>query len=597
MDSLTSGITPPAVTNVGAGYTSAPTVTISGGGGTGATAVATIASGTISAITVTNFGKDYTSTPTFTLTGGGYTTAATATGYFAASSVTLGNKTLTLAGTNIDPATYSGVISGAGGSLTKIGAGIQILTGSNTYTGTTTISNGTLQLGNNTASGSVDGKIVNDATLAIYRSDDLILTNTISGSGAVSKLGGNILTLSGSNNYSGTTTVSDGTLKAGNASAFGTGAITVNSGAIDFNGFALTRTLTMNGGAITGNLTNNGLVVSNRSVDYTLTGTIGGNGSLTKQGNSTLTMVSDNSYSGVTLISTGTLQLGNGGVSGSVAGAITNNAVIDFKHSNELTFDHDIGGSGSIYKFGDNTLTLSGNNSYNGGTFVNAGTLKAGSSNAFGGGVITVAGGVLDLTATNVANVINITGTNASVRLQTSAGALNSNFAANSNFRGWQRQSSLGKGTLAQFLGGTATSGAATVTSSWTASTNTTRIVSDVIDIKGINGTTFALQLNYADPSKGAAWENANVFLGWLNSSTQWVNAVDGNAGGTPHKVEGIYDPSYTLGYWGVDSTNHVVWAVVNHNSEFAVVVPEPAALALFALGGLALLRRRRESV
>ena len=115
-----------------------------------------------------------------------------------------------------------------------------------------------------------------------------------------------------------------------------------------------------------------------------------------------------------------------------------------------------------------------------------------------------------------------------------------------------------------------------------------------MLTFAGTGGTTFALQLNYADTSKGTAWEDQYAYLGWLNTSTQWVNAIDGNTGGTPTKVLGAYDASYGLGTWGVDSTNHVVWAVVNHNSEFAVVVPEPAALALFALGGLALLRRRR---
>ena len=111
-------------------------------------------------------------------------------------------------------------------------------------------------------------------------------------------------------------------------------------------------------------------------------------------------------------------------------------------------------GATSILKSNSSTWTLAGNNTYTGSTLVSGGTLKASSTSAFGTGVITVSGGVLDLTATNVANVINITGTNASVRLQASAGALNSNFAAGSNFRGWQRNSGLGNSTLAQLLGG-----------------------------------------------------------------------------------------------------------------------------------------------
>ncbi len=67
------------VTSGGAGYTSEPTVAFSGGGGTGATASATVTGGAVTAITVTNPGSGYTSDPTVTLTGGGFTTLATAT--------------------------------------------------------------------------------------------------------------------------------------------------------------------------------------------------------------------------------------------------------------------------------------------------------------------------------------------------------------------------------------------------------------------------------------------------------------------------------------------------------------------------------------
>jgi hypothetical protein len=68
-----------AVSNGGAGYTSAPTVAFSGGGGTGAAALATVSGGAVTAIAVTNHGSGYTSAPSVTLTGGGATTAATAT--------------------------------------------------------------------------------------------------------------------------------------------------------------------------------------------------------------------------------------------------------------------------------------------------------------------------------------------------------------------------------------------------------------------------------------------------------------------------------------------------------------------------------------
>ncbi len=87
--SWSSGIKSITVTNGGFGYSSAPTVTISSGGGTSATAIATIKSGKVTAVTLapdavtgTQMGSLYTSAPTITLTGGGGTGAtATATIY------------------------------------------------------------------------------------------------------------------------------------------------------------------------------------------------------------------------------------------------------------------------------------------------------------------------------------------------------------------------------------------------------------------------------------------------------------------------------------------------------------------------------------
>ncbi len=64
------------IVSAGTGYTSAPTVTLSGGGGTGATATATVANGRITGFTVTNGGSGYSSAPSVALTGGGGTLAS-----------------------------------------------------------------------------------------------------------------------------------------------------------------------------------------------------------------------------------------------------------------------------------------------------------------------------------------------------------------------------------------------------------------------------------------------------------------------------------------------------------------------------------------
>ena len=94
------------------------------------------------------------------------------------------------------------------GTITKIGTDTLTLTGDNTYTGITTISSGTLQLGNNSTSGSIVGNVLNDGVLAIDRSDDWIFAGDISGTGALTKSRASTLRLTGTNTYSGSTTLS-----------------------------------------------------------------------------------------------------------------------------------------------------------------------------------------------------------------------------------------------------------------------------------------------------------------------------------------------------------------------------------------------------
>jgi autotransporter-associated beta strand protein len=105
------------------------------------------------------------------------------------------------------------------------------------YSGTTTISAGTLQLGSfaGSASGSIgNGEIINNAALRINRSNAFTLSNLISGSGAVAQTGAGTTTLSNANTYSGGTSVSGGSLFVTNTtgSATGTGALTTASSTI-----------------------------------------------------------------------------------------------------------------------------------------------------------------------------------------------------------------------------------------------------------------------------------------------------------------------------------------------------------------------------
>ena len=127
-------------------------------------------------------------------------------------------------------------VTGAGG-MNKLGPGTFIIdnSGANDFSGDVAISGGTLQIGNNDTFGSLPAaaNVIDNATLAFFRSDDITFSTLISGSGGVRQNGTNILTLGVANTFAGTTTVSQGTLKVGNNGALGAtnGATIVSSGA------------------------------------------------------------------------------------------------------------------------------------------------------------------------------------------------------------------------------------------------------------------------------------------------------------------------------------------------------------------------------
>ena len=114
--------------------------------------------------------------------------------------------TLTTGGDNTNTS-FSGVISGSG-QVVKTGSGSFTLAASNTYSGATTISRGTLQLGDGVSNnGSVAGNIINNARLTFANPNAQTYTGTISGSGGLTKTAAGVLILTGSNSYTGGTTV------------------------------------------------------------------------------------------------------------------------------------------------------------------------------------------------------------------------------------------------------------------------------------------------------------------------------------------------------------------------------------------------------
>lgn len=267
-----------------------------------------------------------------------------------AANLDLGPTRLTI-GSNNQAALYSGDISGSG-SLTKTGSSQQVLTGANTYTGGTTIQQGVLQIGDGGTHGSLAGDVVNNASLVFNRSDALTVAGNISGSGSLTQQGGGTLTLTGTNTYTGSTIVGAGVL-AGNSAS------------------------------LQGAIFNNAQVVFQQDNDGTYSGVMSGSGSLLKAGAGTLTLAGANTYSGNTTVNGGILA----GNTTSLQGRIVNNAQVTFNQDSDGTYSGAMSGNGKLLKAGAGTLTLSGANTYSGGTTVSAGVL-AGSAASLQGDIV-----------------------------------------------------------------------------------------------------------------------------------------------------------------------------------------------------------------
>jgi len=400
-----------------------------------------------------------------------------------------GVRTLTLTGTNTGANTLTSIISDQAAStgvtsVTKSGVGTWVINGVNTYTGATSITGGTLATSGDARLASTSGVTVGSTTTLSLGGNETInsLTNSgtvtiasgktlttgsssyslagiVTGDGSLTKAGAGILTLSsgGTFSYAGLSTVSNGTLAFGADDQLGnSNAITVSGGVLDFGGFSDTvGVVTLSSGSITsttGVLTATSLT-ADTATTAALSAKLGGATTLAMTGVGVLTLSGDNSFTGGTTVSAGTVRAGhdnafgslatdllalNGGTltsDGATARALANNVTLGGNvtlgatttNTGALTFNGTVGlgaavrtltvdsnvtfagiiSDGGLTKAGDGILTLSGINTFTLGTTITNGTITIGHASSLGAGTVNVASGAtLNLASFNVSNTI-----------------------------------------------------------------------------------------------------------------------------------------------------------------------------------------------
>lgn len=327
--------------------------------------------------------------------------------------------------------TLAGNIRGTG-SLTRGSAlaGTLILGGTNTYAGGTTngsviqlnsasalstgtivlLEGGTLQAGLGAFGTGNSGGVKNNIVLAGNASaagiQNLLVSGIISGAGNLRKTGTSHLVLSGNNTYSGGTSNNAGRIRLGNVNGLGTGALVMNGGVLVANA-------NLNAGNGDRGVTNDIILASSGNINsqgnsLTLSGTISGDGQIIRNGfeKGVLTLTGNNTFSGgvtnlagslvlghVNALGTGALDVHEGSLSAAVdlsdKGGVTNRIVINTTNgygtvtiggTNHLRLSGMISGTSGITKTGNNTLVLSGENSYGGDTIISNGVLALDSS-------------------------------------------------------------------------------------------------------------------------------------------------------------------------------------------------------------------------
>ncbi len=278
-----------------------------------------------------------------------------------------------------------------GNNLNFNGGTLEVTGGGFTYTGFHALNflanGGTFQVDS--------GTLTIDNTMSLSGTSSGGLTKTGAGTLIMADMGGG---------FTGAVTVDAGTLQLGSSNALGSSStgsnrslapVLVNGGTLDIDGQTTALgNVTLESGAIndtagTGTLSAYSFTLESGSVgavlsDVILNGNTGSNSiDLYKTTAGTVILTGANTYSGATQISGGTLQVGDGGMTGQLGTAnvtMSNGSTLAFDRSNAYAVNNAITGSGGVTQMGSGTTTLTNSNSYTGVTAITGGTLKLSSS-------------------------------------------------------------------------------------------------------------------------------------------------------------------------------------------------------------------------
>lgn len=379
----------------------------------------------------------------FTGAGSGIATVSGIIGTNVTSVTKNSSGTTTLSGVN----TYSGLTTVSAGTLNLNTTGSNSISGNLTVSGgsavlqqanqiantaTLTVSGGAFDIGsfNETifslvlSSGSITGTSGTLISTSVINAQSGTISAILGGSGGMTKSTSGTVTLSGANTYTGSTSVTAGTLNlnttganaiSGNLSVatsasvvlqqsdqiINTANVAITGGTFDIGSFNETVNIfSLSSGTVSGTSGVLSAITTFNVLSGNMNASLSGTANLLKVTSGLVTLSKTNTYSGTTTITTGILQLGSGGVGGTLGtGAVIDNATLSFNNSNNLTISNNISGSGEITKLSTGTATLSGNNSYNGNTTVLNGTLIANSNTALGNSpsVIVLSGATLQI--------------------------------------------------------------------------------------------------------------------------------------------------------------------------------------------------------